>query len=194
MDEYYNIETLDGWFDFLKRDRWSKMKYAERDAYYKSLLKKGCMAILDGQAKDLDEFMRKSILDTGLYSKSWSKFQRVSPSTYKNIYDAQAELTEATNLIELAHRNKIQGQLRMKQLSSGTWKYVDRDYVFSIVNSLINKQNSANKQQAAMLPTGEISQWAFNNKATIAVAIGLLFALKELNQRKTFFNHYLNQS
>lgn len=179
MDEYYDIDTLEGLFDFLKRDRWSKMHYNERDAYYKNLLKKGCMAILKGQAKDLDEFMKKAILGTGLYSKSWSKFQRKSPSTYKNIYDAQAELTEAFNLIELAKRNKIQGQLRMQQLSSKPWKYVDRNYVFSVVNAEINQPNSANKQQAAMLPTGEISQWASNNKATIAVAIGLLYALKK---------------
>ncbi len=188
MEEDYNIAAMNGLFDFLKRDNWSKMKYDERDKYYKSLLKKGCMAILKGQAKDLEEFMRKAILDTGLYSKSWAKFQQVSPSTYKNIYDAQAELTEATNLIELTRRNKIQGQLRMKQFNSKTWKYVDRDYVFSIVNSMINKQNSANKQQAAMLPTGEISRWASNNKATIAVVIGLLFALKEINQHKHFLS------
>ncbi len=188
MNPYYDINTLDGWFDFLKRDRWSKMKYAERDAYYKNLLRKGCMAILKGQEKDLEEYMKKSILDTGIYSKSWSKFQRVSPSTFSSIYDAQGELTEAINLIELAQRNKIQGQLRMKQLSSTPWKYVDRDYVFSVVNSLINKQNSANQQQAAMAPTGNISQWASENGATIAVAIGLLFALKEINQHKHFLS------
>ena len=204
-----NTDELEGLFS--PRDPWSKMSYNQRDNYYKDLLKQGCSAVLNGKASSLEKFMQEKIIDSKIYSKSWSKFKRKSPSTYGNIFDAQNELVAAQGIIEVAKHNAAQA---MDQLSrANEWQFVDKAEVTMIVNSYVAKQvaqvatqNSAeatstnaatqntvatqgaaiistNAAQTAIPTTGKLINWVKTNPL-VAGGIGLAvgYVFNRMNQ------------
>jgi hypothetical protein len=174
-------EELEGLF---KRDAWTKMKYAERDAFYKKILTEGCIAILNGTTNDLEDYVKKEILETGIYSKDWSRFCRTNPSISGNIYDAQDELVNALNLLDLARHNPPQALDRLS--SKEDWKFVSKTQVLQKIKSLMPNREANEKTNVGKAAIPEINglvNWAKNHLLAVG-GIGLAGYLFYRKQHK----------
>jgi len=156
--EQITREELNGLFS---KDQWLKMSYGTRDAFYKRKLRDGCAAILNGEAKDLEEYMKKEIIETGIYSKSWSKFRRKNPSISGNIYDAQDEIVSALNIMGIARNNPAQAMDRLS--SKNDWKYINKSQILNKINGFLAERNGKRDSQtggAAMPGINGLVNWA----------------------------------